>query len=121
MDRVLNSPEINKVLKETTGWQVQPRTCVLDHRILLTVSLICSPISDSPVANISLRTRDEFDYLQEPDFFHEIFGHFVPALTDLDFAATEQYGKLGCRYLLKNSECYSLLVCIGLRLLSSLD
>jgi phenylalanine-4-hydroxylase len=37
------------------------------------------------------------DYLQEPDIFHDVFGH-VPMLTDPDFAAyMEAYGKGGQR------------------------
>ena len=42
-----------------------------------------------------IRSRDEFDYLQEPDIFHEIFGH-CPLLTNPAFAHfTHTYGKLG--------------------------
>jgi phenylalanine-4-hydroxylase len=40
---------------------------------------------------------DQLDYLQEPDIFHDVFGH-VPMLTDPDFAAyMEAYGKGGQR------------------------
>ena len=47
-----------------------------------------------PVATF-IRTREEFDYLQEPDIFHEIFGH-CPLLTNPSFANyTEAYGKMG--------------------------
>jgi phenylalanine-4-hydroxylase len=42
-----------------------------------------------------IRRREDMDYLQEPDIFHEIFGH-TPLLTDYRFAAfTEAYGKAG--------------------------
>src|SRR5690606_18096186 len=44
-----------------------------------------------------IRKPDQLDYLQEPDIFHDVFGH-VPMLTDPDFAAyTEAYGKGGQR------------------------
>ncbi|EDK30540.1 phenylalanine 4-monooxygenase [Vibrionales bacterium SWAT-3] len=90
LDRVPQLPEINKVLKETTGWQVQPVPALIDFDRFF--DLLAN--KKFPVATF-LRTRDEFDYLQEPDFFHEIFGHCA-MLTDPDFAAfTEQYGKLG--------------------------
>ena len=42
-----------------------------------------------------IRTREELDYLQEPDIFHEIFGH-TPLLTNKYFADfTHAYGQLG--------------------------
>jgi phenylalanine-4-hydroxylase len=90
MDRVPQLPEINKVLNETTGWQVEPVPALIDFDRFF--ELLAN--KRFPVATF-LRTRDEFDYLQEPDFFHEIFGHCA-MLTNTDFAAfTEHYGKLG--------------------------
>ena len=47
-----------------------------------------------PVATF-IRSKDEFEYLQEPDIFHEVFGH-CPLLTNPAFAHfTHTYGKLG--------------------------
>jgi phenylalanine-4-hydroxylase len=47
-----------------------------------------------PVATF-IRNKEDFDYLQEPDVFHEIFGH-CPLLTNPAFANfTHTYGKLG--------------------------
>jgi len=44
-----------------------------------------------------IRTRAQLDYLQEPDIFHDVFGH-VPLLTDPIFADyIEAYGKGGLR------------------------
>ena len=44
-----------------------------------------------------IRKPDQLDYLQEPDIFHDVFGH-VPMLSDPDFAAyMEAYGKGGQR------------------------
>jgi phenylalanine-4-hydroxylase len=44
-----------------------------------------------------IRKRDQLDYLQEPDIFHDVFGH-VPMLTDPTFADyMEAYGKGGQR------------------------
>jgi len=46
-----------------------------------------------------IRTPDQLDYLQEPDIFHDVFGH-VPMLTDPIFADYMQaYGKGGMRAL----------------------
>jgi phenylalanine-4-hydroxylase len=44
-----------------------------------------------------IRKPDQLDYLQEPDIFHDVFGH-VPMLTDPDFADyMEAYGRGGQR------------------------
>ena len=46
-----------------------------------------------------IRKPDELDYLQEPDVFHDVFGH-VPMLTDPTFADYMQaYGQGGMRAL----------------------
>lgn len=46
-----------------------------------------------------IRTRDQFDYIREPDVFHDIFGH-VPLLANPVFADyMEAYGKGGMRSL----------------------
>jgi len=42
-----------------------------------------------------IRRHEDISYLQEPDIFHEVFGH-TPLLTDYRFAAfSEAYGKAG--------------------------
>ena len=90
LDRVPQLPEINRVLASTTGWQVEPVPALIDFDRFF--ALLGS--KRFPVATF-LRTRDEFDYLQEPDFFHEIFGHCA-MLTNASFASfTEHYGRLG--------------------------
>lgn len=46
-----------------------------------------------------IRTSEQLDYLQEPDVFHDVFGH-VPMLTDPVFADYMQaYGEGGLRAL----------------------
>ncbi len=46
-----------------------------------------------------IRRADQLDYLQEPDIFHDVFGH-VPMLTDPTFADYMQaYGEGGLRAL----------------------
>ncbi|WP_299072589.1 phenylalanine 4-monooxygenase [uncultured Paraglaciecola sp.] len=82
--------DINSVLKETTGWQVKevPSLINFDEFFRLLAN------KQFPVATF-IRSNEEFDYLQEPDIFHEIFGH-CPLLTNPAFAHfTHTYGKLG--------------------------
>ena len=51
------------------------------------------------VAGNFIRRADQLDYLQEPDVFHDVFGH-VPMLADPVFADYMQaYGKGGLRSL----------------------
>jgi phenylalanine-4-hydroxylase len=47
-----------------------------------------------PVGNF-IRTREELDYLEEPDCFHDMFGH-IPMLAHHDYAdMTRHIGELG--------------------------
>jgi phenylalanine-4-hydroxylase len=49
-----------------------------------------------------IRPEHEFDYLEEPDIFHDVFGH-VPLLANSVYAAfLEAYGKGGRRALERN-------------------
>lgn len=92
VDRVPQLPEINQILRRETGWQVSPVPALINFDRFFAL------LADKqfPVATF-LRRRDEFDYLQEPDYFHEIFGHCA-MLTHPDFAAfTHTYGQLGAR------------------------
>tara|TARA_Y100000588_G_scaffold381669_1_gene467737 strand:- start:8534 stop:9352 length:819 start_codon:yes stop_codon:yes gene_type:complete len=89
-DRIPQLSELNEVLERETGWQVAPVPALIDFdeffRLLANKQF--------PVATF-IRTREEFDYLQEPDIFHEIFGHCA-MLTNPDFAEfTHKYGQLG--------------------------
>lgn len=89
-DRIPQLAEVNQVLRATTGWEVAavPALIPFDEFFRLLAN------KQFPVATF-IRTREEFDYLQEPDIFHEIFGH-CPLLTNPAFAHfTHQYGKLG--------------------------
>lgn len=89
-DRIPQLVEVNKVLERETGWQVAevPALINFDEFFRLLAN------KRFPVATF-IRTREEFDYLQEPDIFHEIFGH-CPLLTNPAFAHfTHTYGKLG--------------------------
>ncbi len=90
VDRVPQLPEVNDVLRRETGWQVEPVPALINFDRFFAL------LADKkfPVATF-LRSRDEFDYLQEPDFFHEIFGHCA-MLTNPEFAEfTHIYGQLG--------------------------
>jgi phenylalanine-4-hydroxylase len=82
--------EVSQRLKRETGWEVAYVPA------LIPFSEFFALLADRkfPAATF-VRTREELDYLQEPDIFHEIFGH-TPLLTNQYFADfTHTYGKLG--------------------------
>lgn len=90
LDRIPQLPEINQVLEKHTGWNVVPVKALIPFTEFF--GLLAN--KQFPVATF-IRSREEFDYLQEPDVFHELFGH-APVLTDRRFSAfIEAYGKAG--------------------------
>lgn len=89
-DRIPQPGEVSKVLMERTGWQVEPVPALINFDRFFAL------LADRkfPAASF-IRSREEMDYLQEPDIFHEIFGH-TAMLTHQAFADfTEAYGKAG--------------------------
>jgi len=54
-----------------------------------------------PAGNF-IRTRETFDYIEEPDVFHDVFGH-VPMLTDPVYADyMQEYGRAGWKAMRYN-------------------
>jgi phenylalanine-4-hydroxylase len=91
-DRIPQCTEISKVLGAHTGWSVYPCAALINFDDFF--KLLAN--KQFPAASF-IRARDELEYLQEPDIFHEIFGH-TPLLTDPRFAEfTHVYGQLGLR------------------------
>lgn len=85
---------INEELQRLTGWSV-----------VAVPGLVPDDVFFEHLANRRfpagqfIRKPDELDYLQEPDIFHDVFGH-VPMLTDPVFADYMQaYGQGGQRAL----------------------
>ena len=84
--------ELNERLMMATGWQVVavpglvPDEVFFDHLA-----------NRRFVAGRFIRTPEQLDYLQEPDIFHDVFGH-VPLLANPVFADYMQaYGEGGLR------------------------
>ena len=84
--------ELSERLTRATGWQVVavpglvPDAVFFDHLA-----------NRRFVAGNFIRSPEQLDYLQEPDIFHDVFGH-VPLLADPVFADYMQaYGRGGQR------------------------
>jgi len=89
-DRVPQLPDVSRVLRRETGWGLAPVPALIPFDEFF--QLLAN--KRFPAATF-VRRREELDYLQEPDIFHELFGH-SPMLTNPYFAAfTHNYGKLG--------------------------
>jgi len=89
-ERIPQLEEISRVLRRETGWEVARVPALIGFETFFRL------LSERrfPVATF-IRTPEEFDYLQEPDIFHEIFGHCA-MLTNPAFASfTQTYGRLG--------------------------
>jgi len=84
--------ELSQRLEALTGW-----------RVVAVPGLVPDDVFFEHLANRRfvagrfIRRPDQLDYLQEPDVFHDLFGH-VPLLTDPAFADYMQaYGAGGLR------------------------
>lgn len=84
-------------LDALTGWSVVPVPMLIpDHVFFWHLANRRFP------AGNFIRTRETFDYIQEPDVFHDVFGH-VPMLTDPTFADyMQEYGKAGWKAMRYN-------------------
>ena len=85
---------LNEALERATRW-----------RIVAVPGLVADDVFFDHLANrrfpstCFIRRQDQLDYLQEPDIFHDIFGH-VPMLMNPVFADyMEAYGKGGLKAL----------------------
>jgi phenylalanine-4-hydroxylase len=81
---------LNRILEPRTGW----RTVAVPG--LVPDDIFFAMLSERvfPVGNF-IRTRDQLDYLEAPDCFHDMFGH-IPMLAHHDFAEmAEHVGRLG--------------------------
>ncbi len=89
-----NMEELSDRLEKLTGWRVVPVTDLVPDEIFF------DHLANRRFpAGAFIRPEEEFDYLEEPDIFHDIYGH-VPLLANPVFADFMQaYGRGGNRAL----------------------
>jgi len=88
-DRVPQLAEVSAVLRKETGWSVVAVPALISFKRFFDL------LADKkfPAATF-IRRPEHLEYLQEPDIFHEIYGH-CPLLTNPIFADFVQaYGKI---------------------------
>ncbi|QCE34774.1 phenylalanine 4-monooxygenase [Acetobacteraceae bacterium] len=75
-----STPEISEKLQKMTGWKMEAVPAVIGFERFY--EMLSEKVF--PAASF-IRRREHFDYVEEPDIFHEIFGH-APLLTHPAFA-----------------------------------
>lgn len=91
-ERVPQLTEVSETLARATGFGVEPVPALISFKKFFT--LLAN--RKFPAANF-IRTRDEFDYLQEPDVFHEVFGHCPLLMNPVYADFMQKYGEMGLR------------------------
>ena len=88
---------LSEELGALTGWSVVPVPMLIpDHVFFWHLANRRFP------AGNFIRSRAEFDYIREPDVFHDVFGH-VPMLADPVYADyMQEYGRAGWKAMRHN-------------------
>jgi phenylalanine-4-hydroxylase len=89
-DSLPNFQAINQWFTHSTGWEIQ---CVPG---LIPVEEFFQLLAEKKFSSSTwLRSLEKLDYLEEPDMFHDTFGH-VPLLSNPIFSEyILEFGKLG--------------------------
>ncbi len=93
-DGIPNFEKLNEILEKLTGWQIVAVPGLVPDNIFF------KHLAERrfPATNW-IRSVKQLDYLQEPDIFHDVFGH-VPLLANPVFGDyLEAYGKGGLKAL----------------------
>jgi phenylalanine-4-hydroxylase len=93
-DRIPKFDEVNDALSHYTGWElVVVPGLIPDKDFFELLSNKKFP------ASTWLRKLSELDYLEEPDMFHDVFGH-VPLLTNRDVVSyLQELSKIALEYI----------------------
>jgi phenylalanine-4-hydroxylase len=82
--------ELNAILEPRTGWRTVAVPGLVPDEVFF--AMLADRVF--PVGNF-IRKRDQLDYLEAPDCFHDLFGH-IPMLAHHEFAEmAEHIGRLG--------------------------
>ena len=86
--------ETSKRLQQYTGWQL-----VVVPELVPQKAFFEMLTNKTFPATCWLRAFEELDYIEEPDMFHDVFGH-VPLLVNSAYAAFMQnFGKLAMKWI----------------------
>jgi phenylalanine-4-hydroxylase len=89
---VPNFEQMNARLRKITGWEVVAVPGLIPSRPFFQMLA-----NRQFPAGTFIRSREQLDYLEEPDIFHDVFGH-VPLLTNHAYADyMNEYGRVGLK------------------------
>lgn len=89
-DRIPDFKQASDTIERLTGWRIVAVPGLIPEQ-----HFYAHLASKQFPVSVWMRNRGELDYLQEPDLFHDFFGH-VPLLTNPVFAKFMQaYGEAG--------------------------
>ena len=83
-DKVVNIEELSGRLERVAGWTLIPVTGLIPTR-----DFFYMLINKKYPVTIYIRKRHELDFSEQPDIFHDVFGH-LPLLTN-------EIGRASCR------------------------
>lgn len=100
MSPVLNANEIPSFEKINTWFETETKWELQVVPGLIPVQEFFQLLAERKFCSSTwLRSKNSLDYLEEPDMFHDIFGH-VPLLSNPVFSEfVHEFGKLGCQFL----------------------
>jgi phenylalanine-4-hydroxylase len=93
-NNIPNFHEVNETLKASTGWEIVATEGLVKSKPFFDM------LTDRKFpSGYFIRDKNQLDYLEEPDIFHDLFGH-IPLLTNKAYAEyMHEYGKGGARAL----------------------
>lgn len=91
-EKIPDYDKLNEIMYKKTGWQIAVVPCFIP------ADLFFELLSKRHFpATAWIRSKDQLDYLPEPDMFHDVFGHF-PLLVHPTFADfLQEFGMGGMR------------------------
>ena len=102
-DSIPKLADLSTALLERTGWQIH-----IVEGFIPAVEFLTLLSEKKFAASTWLRQPAQLDYLEEPDMFHDVFGH-LPVLCDNDYASfVYKVGLLGKKYSF-SPECVDLI------------
>lgn len=93
-DKIPDFREVNPLLQRITGWELAVVPGIVEDALFFQLMA-----NRKFPASTWLRKMSELDYLEEPDMFHDVFGH-VPLLTNQAFVDfLQELSKIGLDYI----------------------